>query len=238
MCAAHVHVAPAACLPHPTNARTVPSLITDIRQAKNRSDRFVIVVDGNPAGVLSVCEIADLRLEVGRGVDASLAARIQSAAELLSAYDRALAMLARGPRSLFDLRRRLAAKGEGKAAILWALARLQEEGVVGDEDFALQYTRSRLARGSSRSAVISGLLRLAVDRGVAEGAVDLVAGEEGWDESAASITAAARKMRSLNKLEPVVARRRLIGFLRRRGYTATAIREALAKLSEDVVNPD
>jgi SOS response regulatory protein OraA/RecX len=51
------------------------------------------------------------------------------------------------------------------------------------------------------------------------------------DERALVESAARKKMRSLGKLDPDVRRRRLLGFLARRGYDASLVRETVARLS-------
>jgi regulatory protein len=207
--------------------------VTDIREGRGRQDRYEIVLDGAGAGTLSSREISDLRLRVGSSVNSDLESRVQQASRRLAAYDRAVSMLARGPRSMFDLRRRLRAKGDNPDSVRWALARLEREGTASDESFALQFCRARLSRGLSRSAILTGLLRVAVSRDVAEGAITQVLAEEQWDEHDASRKAAAKKIRSLSGLDKQAARRRLTAFLRRRGFGATAVRDALDRFKAD-----
>jgi regulatory protein len=212
--------------------------ITEIREAKGRQglDRYEVHFDDASNVVLSAREISDLHLHEGDRVSDDLHSRAVVAGRRLAAFDRAVGMLARGPRSMFDLRRKLVAKGEDRDAVRWALAKLESTGVTSDESFALQFARSRLARGASRAAVLSGLLKVAVARDTAEQAITRVIGEEEWDEKEASTAAVAKKMRSLTGIDHAVAKRRLIGFLRRRGYNATVIRDAVAKLNAEKFN--
>ena len=207
--------------------------ITDLREKRGRVDRYEVMLDGENVASLSAREISDLHLKVGLSVDTNLESLIVRAGARFSAYDRAVGMLARGPRSMFELRRRLMQKGEDKEAIRWAVNKLQTDGVATDDSFALQFARARLRKGSSRSTVLSGLLKAAVARDIAEKAIAQVVDEEGWDERDASNKAADRKIRSLTKLDRVVARRRLVSFLRRRGFGGAEVKEALERLKAD-----
>jgi regulatory protein len=207
--------------------------VTDLREKRGRVDRYEVMLDGEKVASLSAREISDLHLTVGLSVDTNLESLIVRAGARFSAYDRAVGMLARGPRSMFELRRRLMQKGEDKEAIRWAVNKLQSDGVATDDSFAVQFARSRLRKGSSRSIVLAGLLKAAVARDIAEKAIAQVVDEEGWDERNASNKAADRKIRSLAKLDAVVARRRLVSFLRRRGFGAADVKEALDRLKAD-----
>jgi regulatory protein len=70
-----------------------------------------------------------------------------------------------------------------------------------------------------------------VHRTLADQAIAEVFADHGIDESEQAREAAARKLRTLSKLEPQVAKRRLYGFLARKGFGAEAIRAGLALLS-------
>lgn len=210
-------------------------LLSEIREAKgvNRHDRYEILFDDESMVVLSAREISDLTLREGASINADLHSRIVVAGQRLAVYDRAVGMLARGAKSMFDLRRRLMAKGESRDAVKWALAKLEDDGIASDESFAVQFSRARFRRGASRSAVLTALLRVAVARDIAEDAIARVIAEEQWDEGSASQSAAAKKIRALRGLDRAVAKRRLVGFLRRRGFSAGVVKDALAKLNTD-----
>jgi len=96
-----------------------------ILEARGRPERYEVGIDDDTSVILSARMISDLGLHLGAPVNADQRLRIMLAASRLGAYDRAVGMLARGPRSMFELRRRLAAKGEDSAAIAWALGKLE-----------------------------------------------------------------------------------------------------------------
>jgi regulatory protein len=82
------------------------------------------------------------------------------------------------------------------------------------------------------------LARKGVERTVTNDAIDTVFDEEAVDQRAIVEEAARKKLRSLAGLEPAVQRRRLYGYLARRGYELDDIREALAVLAPTIAGLD
>jgi regulatory protein len=153
---------------------------------------------------------------------------------LLPAFDRALDALARRSRSVKELERWLAQREYQREEIAGTIERLVVRGLLNDEEYARLFVRSRLlGRGQSRRRIQAELTRRGVSRDVADAALAEVMEDESVDERALVESAARKKMRSLEKLEPDVRRRRLLGFLARRGYDANMVRETVAKLSRE-----
>jgi regulatory protein len=145
-------------------------------------------------------------------------------------YDRALNMLAFQPRSARDLRRRLVLKGEEPALADAAVARLLERGLLDDADYARQLTRSKvLGGGVSKRRVQQELFKKGVARETADAAIAEVYEDEQVDEQSLVDDAARKKARSLSKLDPETRRRRLYGFLARKGYDGDKIRGAMRR---------
>jgi regulatory protein len=120
------------------------------------------------------------------------------------------------------------------AAVDAILARLEAQGLLDDAAFARQFARSRaLCAGASRRFVLAALATRGIDRRVAESAVDEVFADEGADDVTLAARAAQKRLRVLRSLAPDVRRRRLQGYLARRGFGGDAIRKALASLDDD-----
>lgn len=203
------------------------SVISGIVPVQRPAGRFAILVDGRERAVLSLDAIERLGLVVGRPI-ASLEEAIDLESARLHSYDRALNMLAFRARSSSELARSLIRKGEEKAHVDWAIARLQEQGLVDDAAFARAFTRSRVVGGKqSRRRVEQELARKGVSRSVAGEAIVDVFEEEAVDQRAIVEEAARKKLRSMAGLEPAVQRRRLYAFLARRGYDLDDIRAAI-----------
>ena len=204
------------------------SVISGIVPAHRPAGRFAVVVDGRERAVLSLDAIERLGLVVGRSV-AGLEEAIALESARLHSYDRALNMLALRARSSSELARSLVRKGEEKAHVDWAIARLLEQGLLDDAAFARALTRSRVVGGKrSRRRVEQELARKGVARSIAGEAIDDVFEDEAVDQRTIVEEAARKKLRSLAGLEPAVQRRRLYAFLARRGYDLDDIRAAIA----------
>jgi regulatory protein len=116
-------------------------------------------------------------------------------------------------------------------AITEALVRLTRLGYIDDAAFARQFARARLlAGGQSRYRIRSELLRRGVDRGLAESAIEDTLADESVDEAAILERVAEKKARSLAKVDPLTRRRRLYGFLARRGFESDEIRGAVERI--------
>jgi regulatory protein len=203
------------------------SVITGIVPVARPAGRFAIVVEAKEIAVLSLDAIERLQLAVGRSVR-GFEEQIALEAARQATYDRALNLLAFRARSSTELARSLVRKGEEKPHVDWAIARLQEHGLLDDAAFARSFTRARvLGAKQSRRRVQQELARKGVTRAVADEAITTVFEEEEVDQGSIVVDAARKKLRSLAGLDPAVRRRRLYAFLARRGYDVDDIREAM-----------
>lgn len=150
-----------------------------------------------------------------------------------STYDRALDMLESRARAVDELRRLLIKKGEPLAEVDDAIVRLQRAGVLDDANFARQLTRSKaMGAGLSRRRIAQELTRRGVTRDISTEAIDEVFAEEGIDENASIERVARKKLRTLTRLDAATQRRRMFGFLARRGYDSDDIQRVLRLLLE------
>lgn len=210
------------------------SVISGIVAAPRHPGRFDVIVDGVPFATLSIDAIERMHLAVGCDVGAMLE-RITLAASELRVYDRALDILAFRARSSAELKRALVRKGDEPSLVERAIVRLQEQGILDDAAFAQSFTRAKvLGANQSRRRVQQELARKGVSRTVSAAAIDVVFEEEGVDASAIVLAAARKKMRLLSALEPAVQRRRLYGFLARRGYDGEDIRHAMDAVGREL----
>jgi regulatory protein len=146
-------------------------------------------------------------------------------------YNKALEVLARGPRATKDLARWLAQREHAPEDIDAAIARLTERGLLNDAAYATMFARSRLTtHHMSRRRIAAELAKRGVERAIADAAIAEVMEDEAIDERAMVHAAGAKKLRSLAKLERDVQRRRLYGFLARKGYPADLVRDVVAAL--------
>ena len=150
-----------------------------------------------------------------------------------STYERALDMLEARARGVTELRRLLIRKGEPEADVDAAIERLRASGVLDDANFARQLTRSKaVGAGLSRRRIQQELSKRGVARDVSDEAIQEVFEDEAVDEDASIERVARKKLRMLTKVDDATRRRRLYGFLARRGYDSDDIQRVLRLVLE------
>lgn len=144
----------------------------------------------------------------------------------LSCHDRALRLLSVRPRSRRELEGRLLTAGFDPEEVAEELQRLQDVGLVDDVRFATQYAEHAVTRRlQGARAVGAALAGKGVDRPTIERALAEVA--DGDEERLDRI--ACQRAARLASLPRETAYRRLVSFLVRRGYDASAARGAAAR---------
>jgi regulatory protein len=207
-----------------------PARIKVVEEHSRKAGRYTVRLEGVRSATVSAELVERLGLRAGVVLDAAQVKALREAAAGLRTYDRALNLLAFRARSSADLRRKLVEKGEPGALADQAIEKLKALGLLDDEAYARQVARGKLLGGASKRRVQQELWRRGVTRDVADGAMQDVVADEEVDEEQSAVTVARRKAASLAKLDAPTRRRRLYGFLARRGYDHAAIRAALAEV--------
>jgi regulatory protein len=201
-------------------------------------------VGGGVLAPVSVEMVAEYGLRVGLELDEAAVGRVVQDAGRVACFDRALDALARRSRSRSGLERWLRQRDYAADAITPALDRLEALGLLDDAAFARGFARSRLVgRGFGPRRVAAELSRHGVARQVADAVLAELGAELGAGQSAGDASgeggdepsvggvevAATRRAKSLRRLEPAVAERRLLGWLVRRGFGVGEARQAAKK---------
>ncbi len=151
----------------------------------------------------------------------------------ISTLAHAVEALARSARSTADLARWLARREHPADEIEVAIAKLTARGMLNDAEFALAFARSRaVGRGMSRRRIAGELARRGIAKEMADAAINEIMESENIDEREIVQAAGAKKFRSLTKLEPDVQRRRLYGFLARKGFASDLVRDTVRQLTQ------
>ena len=99
------------------------------------------------------------------------------------AFQRAVKLLAAKPRSIEELRERLAERCSSESVIETVIARLREYGYLDDERYALGYASSKVRQAPiGRRRLEQSLARKKVDRTVADEALNQVFAETSEEE--------------------------------------------------------
>ena len=184
-----------------------------------------MLVDGQHAGVIALDDLERLNLHVGATVDPAVLSEADADCAL---YDRALRLLAARSRSVAEIRRRLKRDGAEPDRIDRVLSTLQSRGFVDDAAHARSVTRSRVrGRGTSARRIEQELRRQGVSPDIATEAIGEVFADEAVDEAAVALQVAHKRAALLADLPVPVQRRRLYGFLARRGYSPDIVRAAV-----------
>jgi regulatory protein len=185
-------------------------------------------VDGQLLRELPLEVCAELQLDVGMVVGPADIRRITDAGSCHDAMDKALGLLSYRPRSESELDGRLRKAGYPPAAARAALDRCRDLGYLDDRAFAVSFVRDRLRlKPKGRRALRSELYRKGIDRDLAEEAIDAGFADAGIDETDAARQVARKRAKALRRFDPEVARRRLTGYLSRRGFPPAAVRVAV-----------
>ena len=148
-----------------------------------------------------------------------------------TAYNYALNLLSARPYSTSALYRKLIQKKYSAADAESAIRRLVDNGLLNDAKYAEQYARSKiLTTGTSRRRLQQDLYRKGIKGDLATTAIANVIEQEEIDTDAVVERVARKKLAQLGDLEPLVLRRRLFGFLARRGYDLDEIKSVVTRL--------
>jgi regulatory protein len=205
--------------------------VTGITEHPRRKGRYVVDVDGREAAVLTADSLVTLGVRVGVALGEAQLLAIEAAGAEVAVMDRALNLLAHRARSARELRRRLLQKGEPAPLVEAALERLARMGLIDDAEYARQVARSTaVVRGASKRRVRQELFRRGVASEIADAAIEQVYADESVDAGEIIERAARKRLKALGGLDPETRRRRLYGFLARRGYESDEIRATLERV--------
>lgn len=201
--------------------------ITAIQPQARRRHRLNIFLDG--AYAFSLEESLAAHLEIGRELSAADIAELKRQDVWESAYQAALRYIALRPRSEKEVRQYLERRGLGREIVEGLLGRLSESGWVDDGAFAAFWVDNREAfRPKGRWALSAELRAKGVDGETIEAALAPL------DEEESAQRAAEKVLRRYAALDGETFRRRLLGYLQRRGFALDVCRHTVERLWREV----
>jgi regulatory protein len=199
-------------------------------QAKNKR-RVNVYLDGTFAFGLPDTVAASLR--VGQLLSDEEGVALQRRDTVERAYERALRFLSYRPRSCEEVARYLAGKQVPEDVAGEVIARLQNAELLDDGAFARYWVENRQSfRPRGTMALRYELRRKGVDEGAIKAAIEEV------DESEGAYRAAQAQARRLAGVDRETFRRRLGGYLSRRGYAYATVRETIERLWRELCAHD
>jgi len=192
-------------------------------QQKN-PQRMNIYLDGGYAFGLS--RIVAAWLEVGQELSEEKVASLLAEDAIEVAYQKALHFLGYRPRSSAEVRQNLTKRGISDDLVEQTVTRLQQAGLVNDQEFASAWVENRNTfQPRSRSALRMELHRKGLNDEVIQPVLD-----EQVEEPALARVAARKYARRLAGLEWPEFRRKLGGFLARRGFSYDTLTPVVSEI--------
>jgi regulatory protein len=205
--------------------------ITAIVVQKRNQERVSVFLDGEYAFSLPLLEAA--RLHKGQTLDNSDIAQLETIDERYKAMDKAVRYLARRPHSTGEIRGKLRAKQFDDEIISYVIQRLEELGYVNDLEFARFWVRERdTFRPRGPQALRAELRNKRVPNEMIDEAVSEI------DMLDAARRAAQKKVSSLRGKDRQTFRRRLGGYLSRRGFSYDTVNTVINELLEEYSDAD
>ena len=202
--------------------------ITALRAGGNRAKRVNIFLDGKFAFSLEAEVVAKEGLQVEQVLSADQIEALVRSDHFQRCLSAAFHYLSYRPRSESELRERLTQRSFASDTQEAVITRLKGQGLVDDMAFA-QFWKDNRESFSPRSRWLTKLeLR---QKGVASNIIDQVA--EAVDDSDSAYRAALSKARSLPQFDYQSFRRRLGGYLKRRGFSYGVISHTVERLWQD-----
>ncbi len=220
---------PMARRPPPRSERVVASVLTALVPDPYRPGYRVVEVDRGRFASLPEEALVPLGLGVGEPIPPPVLGRLHELADAEAAVRAATRLLALRGHARGELRRRLVRRQHPPAAVERAMDILAARGLLDDRAYAERYAVTRARRGRGPARLVRDLQQQGVESVVAEEAVAAGLAAEGIEPHAEARRLGARKLASLDALAAPQQRRRLAGYLMRRGFSAA---DALAVVRE------
>jgi len=197
--------------------------ITALRAQTRNRERVNVYLDGAFAFGLPAIIAATLR--VGQTLSESDIQALRERGDAEQAYERALSFLTYRPRSTQEVRRYLAGKNIPVGLVEQTIHRLTEAGLLNDQEFARYWVENRESFRPRGARALRFELK---GKGVGDQAIDAATQEVDEDESAYRI--ARNQALRLRQADRDTFRRRLGGFLTRRGFSYETVRATVDRL--------
>lgn len=209
--------------------------VTALRPARGRSGQFEIELDGEPAGTVSHSVLEQYALAVGLELDGAEVQALLAAARISGAMSLANAFLAHRPRAEAEVRQRLLRAGYDPATIAETIASLNAQGLLNDQRFASLWLENRQSFNPRSSRLVALELRR---KGLERGAIEDALKDAAIDDNAEAMAAGRKRLHAFSTLDEQAFKRRLGGFLSRRGFGFEATERALNALWEELLLRD
>jgi regulatory protein len=207
--------------------------ITAIEPQKNNSHRVNIYLDGEFSFGLS--RFTAGWLTVGQELSEEKIITIQADDDIEKCYQKAIHYLSYRPRSSMEVRKNLARRGVPQNIIEKTMDRLEKTGLVNDYEFARLWVENR---NTFQPRSISFLQMELRRKGLNEEAIQAALAEKQEDEEELVSRAAHNYAHRLEGYTWPEFRKKLTGYLTRRGFSYSTISSIVVKVWNEIHNSD
>lgn len=194
--------------------------ITDIKQQVKTQGRYSIFVDGKFSFGLGESALMQSGIRIGKELDIAELDELKSTAKIDKAYNRALGLIARRPRSEWEIRDYLKRKEYDPELIDMLVERLYNSRWLDDQDFARKWVDNRrLLKATSKRRLTQELKA----KRVSDDVISLVLAEDETDEVQILRELIARKQKQSRYQDS----EKLMAYLIRQGFSYGDVKEAL-----------
>ena len=209
------------------NANIRSGRITAIEPQARHPERVNLFIEGEFALGLAASVLLDFGIAVGKQLDDADVQALLQAEEGHRATESALRLVSYRARSESEIRQRLSRKHFSVPAIDVAINQMRDWGYINDQEFARQWVASRESHRPRSSRLMKReLASKGVDIQTAEKAVE----EADIDDFAVALDLAQRWMPRIEREDAETQRRRLTGYLQRRGFGWDVVRRVLEQI--------
>lgn len=185
-----------------------------------------IRLDGLFVASVDERDVSELGVRKGVGWDFALAAAVLEAAQRADAWRFALRSWEFRACSSGQMMDRLRRRGTPTVAAEGAVAKLVRLGLLDDRAYAMSVGRTVIgSRGAGARLIEQKLMQRKVERGLAKEVAEALTRER--DDVADALAMARRRLAGMSRLDDSAKRRRIHGFLARRGYGPGVCMEAV-----------
>jgi len=197
--------------------------ITAIEAQKRQPDRVNIHLDGEFA--FGLARIVAAWLRVGQELSEEKIEQLQAEEARERAFQQAMLFLSYRARSESEIRQNLRKHEYPEPVIEQTIARLRENGLANDQQFARAWVENRSAfRPRSRRLMAMELRQKGLDAEAVASAVERV------DDEALAYEAAQKRAARLKDLEWNEFRKKLSDFLARRGFSYSVVAPVVTRI--------
>ena len=221
--------------------------ITDIQASPKLPSHQQLFLDGAPFVVIHASLVEKFGLRIGLEIEAEAIEKIIAADEVMRAKNRALRLLreekdntttdapedsspALKPKTYTksEMERQLEREGFSSGAIETSIEELIRSGHIRDRKFAENWiARRQKSNPRGKTLLKHELVDKGIDRETAE---QVIATVETEDETKVALEIAQKRAKQYKRLPTHVAKRRLYGFLARRGFGSDVVRQVLEQI--------